>query len=791
MIKSYFKSAWRSLGRNKTNTLINIGGLSIGMTASILIMIWVQNEMSFDTGHTDTKNIYRVTTKLVEPGWIWETSPLLLANAVKKQVPEILETARLSTNRGPVIRSGNNSSYMLKIAQVDASWFTLFHYDFLEGSAEGFGKNPYNIILTESERKKYLGNHQAIGAVLYIDSTNYTVTGVVKDPVSNSSFQFGSYFSIESYLADPEIRKNDEQWGNFNYLTFVKLSPNAKANAISAKITSVLHRESNDNGTLLELTALPNMHFETEIQNSVFIHGSRNTVYVFSLLSFLLLLIASINYVNLTTAKASLRAKEVSVRKIVGAKRAQLFYQFLAESFLISMLALVFTMLLVKLSLPLFNVYTGKNFEWSLTSTSIWKVISLTLLITWTLNSIYPALLLSSFKPLNIFRGITILKVKDSYFRRALVVFQFAVSVILIAGTIVIYRQMRFIQQTNPGYDRSQVMSVNLPYAVGGDNRTSLISTFKAELKNKPGIEAVSISNNPIEDLGSSCSDCADWLGRDTSFRPKISQLAVDENYQKVMRLEMKKGKWFEGPSSPDVHGFILNETAASIFGLKEPLVGQAFTFKGKKGQIIGVVKDFHYRSMHEKIGPVVLFRSPDWTNRFVVRTSAHNMQAGLESIRKTWQMLAPSFPLEYTFLDESFDNLYKDDQQTSVLILFFACIAVAISALGLFGLSTFAAEQRTKEIGIRKVLGASITNIAGILSKEFLVLVCVAILIAVPIANWAMHQWIAMFAYRTDISAWIFLAAGLIAILIAMTTVSVQALHAARANPVKSLRTE
>ncbi len=791
MLRNYFKTAWRSIWKTRATTLINIVGLSVGMTASVLIGLWVQNETSFDS-YKDTSSIYRLTTRIPSAGWVWETTPLLLADVIKKEVPEIEKTTRLYTNNFPVFNVKGSLFYGKDCAYVDNDWFSIFHYDFKEGNASSFNGNPFSVILTSSEAKKYFGSRNAVGQTIRIDSMNYQVTAVVADAPTNSSFQYKAYLPIAALLTNPQIRSNDEQWDNDNYITFIKTVPGSKPANIAKKITDVLKKKSNDysNGSV-DMITLADMHFETQIQNSAFVHGNRNTVYIFSFLGLLLLLIACINYVNLTTAKASLRAKEVSIRKIVGAKRSNLFFQFITESVLISSLSLFATLLLVELFLPAFNELTGRTFTLALTSASLWKVLTVTLFTALLLNSIYPALMLSSFKPLNIFRGVTVLKVKDSSFRKGLVVLQFSISVILIAGTIIIYRQMQFIQNNNPGYNRSQVLYFVLPPTIDRQKKEGLVTVMKHELLAHSSIENVTTSNQPIVDMGSYCSGCADWVGHDTSYNPKIAQLSADADFQKTMQLQMQEGRWFKEGNIADKHGFILNETAVKDFRLHEPVVGQRFTFKGDSGQIIGVAKDFTYRSIKEKRGPLVVFDNPNWRSHFMVRIAPKSAAIALSSIKKVWNRYIPESPLEYSFLDDAFNNLYKTDQQTSLLIFLFAIIAVVISALGLFSLAALEAEQRTKEIGIRKVLGATVAAITGLISKNFIKLVCVAILIASPIAWWAMKAWLQNFAYRIDLSWWIFVLAGLIALVIAIVTVSFQAIKAAVANPVTSLRTE
>jgi putative ABC transport system permease protein len=789
MIKNYFTTAWRSLLKNRGTTIINITGLAVGMTAAVLILLWVQNEIHFDNFQPAADRIYRLTTSIPVNDGAWETTPLLLADAAKKNVPEIETISRLFADNQPVFRMGGNLVYEKKCAYVDDDWFSLFHFDFIEGNAASFANNPNSIILTESEAKKYFGNKPLFGTVIHVDSMDFQVKGVVKDAPSNSSFQYKAFLPMAALLANPEIRINDENWDNYNYLTFVKLKAGYSTAATSKKLAAIF--PGNEKGAIqISMVGLKDMHFEKGMQPSSFVHGNLNTVYIFSILAFLLLLVACINYVNLTTAKATLRAKEVGIRKISGAKPIHLFYQFIAESLLVSVVSVLCTLLIVRLCLPVFNSFTGKDFSLSLASPGLWMIIGSTMFVAFVLNSIYPAILLSSFKPLNVFKGITILKVKDSYFRKGLVVVQFTIAVMLIASAIIIWQQMKFTQQSNPGYNRSQVLAFALPPGFGGTNKAQLIQTMRQQLLAQKSIQEVTIANQPVVNIGSYSTGSADWVGRDTTFNPKVAQLATDGNFLNTMQLTMKEGRWLQDGEA-DKNNVVLNETAVKEFNLQQPVVGQSFSFKGRTGQVTGVVKNFNYKSTHEKMGPLVAFNNPEWFRIFMVRVSPGNVGSAVTAVENVWKKFAPDNPIEYSFLDDSFNELYKEDQQTSFLILVFAIIAVVISSMGLFGLVTFTAGQRIKEIGIRKVLGATVTNITSLLSKDFVQLVCIAIIIATPLAYWAMQRWIQIFAYRIDIVWWMFALAGLLALLIAVITTGFQSVKAALANPVKSLKSE
>jgi len=798
MIKSYFKIAWRNLWRHKRMTFINIAGLGIGMAAAVLIAMWVQNELSFDKAQPDAENIYRIKTYLTiskTETWVWESSPYMLGDAASRQIPQVLSVARMRGHyRDLNLIDGGKIVTERKAAYVDEGWFKMFHYDFVEGSPEAFVKNPFSIILTQSTAKKYFGNQQALGKVLRIDTSNYQVRGVVRDYAANSSFRYNLLIPLAARLANPNDKKNSMQWGNYDFITFVKLRPHSNTKIISTALFTIQHKNhEKDNGNeKFGLTSLADMHFDADLQSSTFIQGNRTIVNVFIVLAALLLVTACINYVNLTTARASMRSKEVSVRKIVGAGRRQLFRQFMSESLVVSLLALSLAMLLVQLGLPWFKNFTDKEFGNPFTSPVVLLIFAGTLLISFLLNGFYPAILLSSFSPMNVFRGKSMLNFKDAALRRILVVAQFTISVVLIVGTLVIYRQLRFVQTMDPGYNRSQVLSFTFPYWTipHFDYKKSddVLATVKQELKSQAATSDVSMAGGDLVNFGSASSGGFDWNGRPKDFNPSFAPLQADADFQKLMQVKMKEGRWFTNDIA-DKKAVILNETAVTLTNLREPIIGQRFVHQGDTGHIIGVVKDFHYKSLHDKIGPMVISNSTGVG--FYIKTRPGSTQAAIAAAGKIWSEYFPNAPFVYEFLDDSYNNLYKSEQQSSVLVTVFASIAIIISALGLLGLATFAAEQKVKEIGIRKVLGASVQHIVRLLSADFVKMVCIASIIAFPVAWWAMDKWLQSFAYRISLTWWIFTLAAGIALLIALMTVSYQAIKAALANPVKSLRSE
>src|SRR5688572_2191415 len=802
MLKHYFKIAWQSLLHQRLNSVINISGLSIGMAASLLIFLWVSNELSFDRFHKDSATIYRLKNYLAidkKDTWIWENSPYLLGEEIQKKLPEVLTVTRIKPISWESVHFNIKGEFVAeeKCAYVDSTWFSVFKYDFIYGRAGDFNSHPLSIVFTESKAKKYFGNENPLGKTVRIDTLDYVIRGVVKDIPPNSSLQFDVLFPIAARRNSAASIKDDNSWGNFNYLTFVKLNPSASIKDLPAKITKILSDNKKSDDVKTGLIALPDIHFENDLQSSVMEHGNRNVVLVFSILGVLLLVIACINYVNLATARASLRAKEVSIKKINGAGRRQLFVQFVVESFMVSFISLLVTILIVKLALPSFNQFTGKNFLLSLSDKLLWMIIGFTLLASVILTSIYPALLLSSFKPIAIFRGFNALKIKDGSLRKALVVIQFTIATVLIIGTIGIYRQLKFINEQNTAYDKSQLLSFSIPYKLflkyKEDGRTQLVNSIKQELLSRPVVSEVSVMNqgSVIDMQGFSSGGSNDWDGRDKDFMPAIGFFYTDSSFKKMLNLEMIEGRWYEPGNKADEHNSVLNETAVREFNIRKPVIGQRFVSQGDTGVIIGVVKDFYYKSLHEKIGPVVIRNVNQGSGTFLIKSAPGKIMEAQKAAKDVWNKFFASEPFVYKFLDEEFEKLYRADHKAAILVWLFSGLAIFLSCLGLFALAAFTAERRTKEIGVRKVLGASVTGIVSLLSKEFIMLVIISLLIASPVAWWVLTKWLQDFSYRIDVSFIFFIAAGIIILIIALATVSVHAIKAAVSNPIKSLRTE
>jgi len=795
MIKNYLKAAWRNIVRNKTTTLINLFGLSVALVAFIFIALWVQNELSFDEYHKDAKDIYLVQMKFNTNDEANSLTPLPVADVLKND-RDVMHVARMARWPGILNVDGYFFDEKTGIA-VDSDWFKIFDYRVVSGDINSFNRNPFSLIFTQSKAKQLFGIKNPIGQFVKMDTTLYEVRAIVKDNPINSSLQFDMLVPMAARLANRHVDHNN--WSNLSYRTFIKVYPQTNTASFTKKATILSQQVSEKTSFSLAVQPLHELHFDSKSSDPSFRRGSHTAVFVFSVLAILLLITASINYVNLTIAKANARTKEISIRRIVGGGRIQLFFQFLTESFLLCLIALFISFNIMWLTLPVFNKLTATNFELSVGSKILWSIFCGTLFFSTLLNGVFPAITMSFFKPLNYLHGYTILKFKNVLLRKVLVVFQFVIGVVFIIGTIVIFRQMRLAQTSAAQYNRAQVVSFELPSTVLNkidydQQKINLISqTFKNELQPYSSLQSIALASNSIE--GSMNSNGVQnwyWNGMDTGNKTSISYMTVEPGIKNIFNLPLKDGRWFRDDNS-DKKNYILNETAVKELGIQQPAIGQIFARSGgDTGQIIGVVKDYNFTSLYNKIGALVIGDNDnELKSDFFVKITPGNIPQAMDAISAAWKKFIPDAPFEYQFMNQAFDNLYKDDLKISKLVLLFSCIAIVISALGLFGLAAFVSEQRRKEIGIRKVMGATVAQITSMISKDFVTLVLIAIVIASPISYWLMNRWLQNFTYRINLSIWIFLAAGLVALIIATVTVSFQSIKAAIANPVKSLRTE
>jgi putative ABC transport system permease protein len=792
MFKNYFITAWRSLWKNKFYTVLNISGLAVGLATGIMLLLWVQNELSFDKFHRDHKTIYKLSTHFNSNGEIitWGTVPGPLA-VFAKAMPAVQSIARtgsefdqnLSDKERKKVFDGN------VVAYVDTSFFSMFSFELEKGNKAGLLSYINSIVLTQTTAQKLFGSADAIGKVVGFKKDLFKVTGVLKDFPVNSSVRYDAIISMAYYAkrftangGNGNWKTIDEDVGNYAFETFVKLQPGANAAQAGRDLSAAFKQARNgESGATFQLQNLADMHLVSADGNV----SSLRMVQIFMLVVVLLLAIASINYVNLSTARSLMRAKEIGVRKIIGASKKQLFFQFTLETLVLFAIATVVALGLIELLMPLYNSISGKTLSFSLAEPDVWIVAGIAIAGTLVASSIYPAALLSSFKPVASLKGKITPGIGIASLRRGLVVFQFSISVILLVCTIIMSNQMDYIKKKDLGYDKSYVFSVPLTQEVADH-----IDAVKTELKKQSGILNVSASDAyDLTSVGSSTGDL-EWPAKPANSNIIITQLSPDKDFIPTMRMKFIEGENFDGTPADSSH-YILNETAVKKMGLKQPYVGQQISFHSRKGTIIGVVHDFNFKSLKEEISPLIFFTFWNNKNILYIRTNAAGAQQAIAAAQQQYKKYGGDAPFTYNFLDKSFEAHYISDQRAGTLFNVFAAIAIFISCLGLFGLATYTAQVKTKEIGIRKVLGASVGGIVQLISKDFLKLVVIAIAIATPVAWWAMKKWLMSFAYQVHISWWIFALAGIIALLIALLTVSLQAIKAAIANPIKSLRTE
>ncbi|HEX2845755.1 MAG TPA: ABC transporter permease [Chitinophagaceae bacterium] len=784
MLKNYFKTAWRNLLKNKFYSLITIAGLTVGLCVGMLILLWVQDERSFDAFHKKEADIYRLENRVGTGSsiQIWEETAAPIGKLAKAELPEVKDMVRVRYNYYfNQFHTGDKIFNEEKVFFTDPSFFSIFDFGLIRGNKEQPFKDDYSVVMTASTARRYFGDNDPVGQVITAeDSTRLTVTGVIADFPKNSSLNYDILFPMSLFAKKQLLGGNniDTDFNQYIYETYLLLQPGTSLSALATRLRNIHLRMKSDD---TDIVYLPFPIRKMHLFRADGTEAGMATVRMFTIIALLILVIACINYVNLSTARSMLRSREVSLRKIVGAGKLQLFFQFILETTLMFVLAAALAMMLIPILMPMFNSISGKQLEFNLSNPHIWKVIGGTIVGTLIVSSIYPALLLSSFEPLKALKGKIALRINDAFFRKALVVTQFALSVILIAGTFVISRQLQYIRSKELGYDKDHVLSFYMR------DMASHYDAVKANLLKSPSIQEVTRSSNElIVDL-SSLTGNTDYDGKGPGETFMVYPLAIDKDYIPFFKLKMTAGANFTGMPADSSH-VILNETAVRNAGIKDP-IGKRFRLWKNEATIVGVVKDFHFASMKKAIEPVVLYYDPRNTPRISIKTTGADAAKAIAAAETEWKKYNPGFPINYTFLDESFGKLYQTEQRTGTLFNIFAGIAILISCLGLLGLTAYTAQVRTREIGVRKVLGASVPGIVSLLARDFIRLVLVAIVVAVPISWYAMNRWLEDFAYRTNLNWTIFALSGLLAILIAMITISFQSVKAALVNPVKSLK--
>jgi putative ABC transport system permease protein len=810
MLKNYLKVALRNLWKNKAFSAINIAGLSAGLAVCLLIVLYVKDELSYDKYNAQSENIYRIDADIFFNGTQFTSAvaPPPLAPTLKKDYPQIAQYVRLRGLGDILVKKDNQNIKGHNAVFADSTFFQVFSIPMLAGNPLTALNEPNSIVIDETTAKKYFNSTDVVGNTLYIDnSVNCKITGVIKDIPSQSHF----HFSFIRPMRD-RYQGNQDDWLSNNNASYVLVKPgvtraslqnlvNATINNYLAKqVEQRLHTSANEinkggNHYLYPVMPLTDIHLHSNKSYEFEANGNVAYVYIFSVIAIFILLIACVNFMNLSTARSANRAKEVGIRKVVGSLRSNLITQFLTESVLMSFFSLLLALAIAALLLPFFNQLAGKQMSvFTLLSTWLLPLLIALIIVVGCIAGSYPAFYLSSFQPVQVLKGSIAKGFKTSWLRSGLVVFQFFISVSLIIGTIVIYTQLKYIRSKEIGYNRDQVLVIHNTYVLDKQ-----IKTFRQEMLKISGVQNAAVAGSLPTETG---HNQRGWF-KDPTLDAKqvtiVTDFVVDQNYIPTLGMNMAAGRNFSHDFPTDSSAVIINETAARLFGFKDPLnetIYRPAGFSGSGGlvprpfHIIGVVKDFNFNSMHDKVGPMII-QLDELYGKVAIRINTKNIPALISQVEDKWNSMAPGQPFSYTFLDTDFNTVYNDDQRTGTLFTIFAVFAIFIACLGLLGLVTYAAEQRIKEIGIRKVLGAGVAEIVTMISKDFVKLVLIAFLIAFPIAWWAMNKWLEGFAYRIDISWWVFVLAGLLTIAIALLTVSFQAIKAAITNPIKSLRTE
>ena len=791
MFRNYFKTAVRNLLRNKSFSIINILGLSLGMACSLLIFLWVQDERNTDKFNSN-KDVYNVYERVFSEGKVeagpW--APGLLATELKHNIPEIEYASGFENSPEEKLFTVGDKNISLKGAYADSDFFKIFNYKILEGTKSAALTTPDDIAVSRKMAESFFGSATAaFGKTIRLNNAKvFKINAVFENVPANASQQFDFVINYKDLLLSTTWLNI---WIYRDPFTYIQLRPGADPAKVEAQIkdfvTPYLNNANNGAGFRIELglQRYSEMYLNSTFKNGVPDGGRIEYVRLFSVIAVFILLIACINFMNLATARSVKRAKEVGIRKTVGALRFRLIIQFVGEAILLTFIAFAVTFLLVTAVLPWFNLLTGKQIILPVSSPGFWLVIVSLVCATGFVAGSYPALFLSSLNPVKVLKGSLKFSPNALLFRKGLVIFQFVISILMITGTIIISKQIHYVQTKNLGFDKE-----NLIYIPFQGDLINKYEVFKQQLLTEPGIQAVTRSTNAPSQINTHEYDL-DWEGKNLTEKVVAIHNGIGYDFLKIMNIPILQGRDFSKAYPTDSNGFIINETALKIIGYKDP-IGKPLTFFQRKGKIVGVVKDFHLKSLREPIEPLILFlgENASW-GYTLVKTQPGKTQQAITSIERVFKQLEPKFPIRYYFADEEYQKLYSNELTVNKLSDSFSFLAIFISCLGLLGLTMFTVEQRRKEIGVRKVIGASVKDIVTMISKDIIKLVVLAAIIATPISWLAMNNWLQNFAYHINISVWIFLFAGLIALLITILTISYQAIKAALANPVKSLRTE
>lgn len=803
MVRNYFRSALRNILRNKTTSFINLAGLSLGIATCLIIALFIYNELSYDRFHEKANRIVRVVFRGIVQGQKMNEAHVMppVAEALKRDFPEVQESTRLRSYGAPRVSSGEKIFKESAFAYVDPNFFSVFTIPFIKGDKNTALSDPQSIVISEELAEKYFKREDAVGKVLEFKDLHksYKVTGVFKKIPEKSHFHFDIFASMNGL----DEAKNPS-WMVSEFYTYLVLPENYNFKNLEAKLPGVVRKymgpqlltamgisfeqfEKNGNQLGLFLQPLTSIHLHSSTLHDLEVGGNIQWVYILSVIAIFMLIVACINFMNLSTAGASKRAREVGIRKVLGSVKTQLVKQFMMESVLMSLIAMIIAVVLVKMFLPAFTYISGKNI--SINSKDLFWIIpalAFICLLTGVLAGSYPAFYLSSFKPVAVLKGKFAAGKSNINLRSGLVIFQFFISISLMICTAVVYSQLKYIQQKDLGYDKEQVLVIPDTWMLENN-----ALSFTDALRRDPRV--ISLSSSGYLPAGPSFNNNFFVFEKVIDDQIKTIRYDVDEGYIPTLGMKIVKGRNFSKEFGTDSSAVILNESAVKALGWNDDVIGKTIYSANNNGEraafnVIGVVNDFHFRSMHEKISPLVMAMNRQ-SGTVVAKVSAQNVSGLLETVRKEWTAAAPGAPFNYSFLDDRFEATFQSEQKTATILGIFSGLTIFVACLGLFGLAIFTAEQRTKEIGIRKVLGASVSQIVNLLSRQFIKPVIIANLIAWPVSWMLMNKWLNDYAYRTDISWWIFIVVAVIGIALTLFTISFQSIRSAIANPVDSLK--
>ncbi len=811
MFRNYWKTALRSFSKNRLNTWISVGGLAIGLTAFIVIALFINDELSYDKFNKNKDHTYRIAMDM-GPDFNNPLTPMPLAPALKSALPEINNVVRIVKNRDAkaLFVYDDKRFYETNFMYADSSVFDVFTFDFISGDPRKALTEPNTLIIDKSTALKYFGTANALNKIIKIEGENkgYKITGVINDLPAQSHFHFNFLLSFSSLN-----QRHKDNWLIPYMFTYIVTRPNVSANALAKKIGDIVvknfaaqiteksgvswsdFQKKNGHGINVYLQPLRSIHLHSNLRVELEPNGNYNYVLLFGVIAILILLLSCVNFINLSTASASIRSKEIVVRKVVGALRKNLVRQFLFESAVQCFIAAIISLVIVFFSLPFVNQLTGKEMNLlQIFHPVLLLILAGTLILVILFSGGYPAFYLSGLHPVKLFKSSFTSNHDGVSLRRLLIVGQFTISLTLIIGVIIVSRQISFMNNSDLGFQKDQL----IVFPLHGDLSTDKKESLKTDLLKDKSVQSVTMLNYLPGKEAYENQDVFIPEGKTKDQFVPLWYIRGDWDVTKTMGFQLLNGRYFNPQMSTDSFGYILNETAVKQLGWNtNNAVGKTLSTFGDgpddiiQGRVIGVVKDFHFENFSNTIKPLLIGANPNYWWNVAVRVNPNNISSTLAYLEQQWKLYQPGYPFEYYFEDQNFSKLWSSDQKLAVILELFTGIALGIACIGLFGLSVFAAERRIKEIGIRKVLGASVSQVTILLSKDFIALVAIAILIASPLAWWAASKWLQDFAYRINISWWMFVLAGVIAILIALITVSFQAIKAAIANPVKNLRTE